>query len=249
MATKLSKKIIKEILKNSFLFGKVLVKRKGPPPKIRKWIEQNRNKHITKIVVCRKPVQKAVRNLLNIVSLGKFDKSLKGLNYENIFHLYIYITIGNKTWRIEKNEVVDLTEDNRDINEDCMNINLEGKTITKRERIKPRVQRGLFFSSGPKFKTTITRIPRKKITLERFMKNGENFQNNFWDYVPKDNNCQVFAISLLLGNGLIKRFDKTYKFVKQDSEAIFRNNPRYLAKVGKTFTDIAAVFDALKEGK
>ena len=208
----ISKFIKEKILKRSKLFD-ILKPRTNAPPKIRKWIEENRSRLINKIVVCRKPVQSAVKSLLDIISFGKFSKSLKGLHYDNIFHLYIYITLGKTTWRIEKNEVVTLVEDNRDIDEDCIDI-----TINKR------------------------------IKLGMFMKKGELYQKDFWSYDPKSNNCQDFAFSLMIGNNLITHSGQI-TFIKQDAEAIFKNNPEYLAKIGKTFTDIAGIFDVLKEGK
>lgn len=213
----ITSKVLLDILSKRKLFGKILTPRKNAPPKIRKWISNNKNKEISKIVVCRKPVQSSIKNIINIITLGKFNKSLKGLHYDDIFHLYLYITIDNITWRIEKNAVVTVIKDKQDLNEDCMSIDIN--------------------------------MGREMIELGVFMKNGEKEQDNFWSYDPKSNNCQNFATSLLVGNKFIKKLDKTYKFIKQDTEAIFRNNPRYLAKFGKTITDIAAVFDVLKEGR
>ena len=203
------------IIGNRLFFLKQIKPRKSAPPKIKKWINRFKNKKIQRLIVCRKPVQSAVKNVLDIVSFGKFSKSLKGLRYEDIFHLYIYITIENKTWRIEKNEVVTVVKDDRDIHEDCMNVNLF----------------------------------QRRIKLKDFIEKGKSFQKrNFWSYNAKGNNCQNFAESLMVGNRLIKKEDKIHVFIKQDSEAIFRNNPRYLAKFGKTMTDIAGVFDIIKSG-
>ncbi len=82
------------------------------------------------------------------------------------------------------------------------------------------------------------------------MKRGEAHQGKgFWSYNSVDNNCQNFAASLLVGNGFIRKNDKTFIFIKQDSEEIFRNNPKFLSKVGLVFTDIAGVLDVIKEGR
>ena len=35
--------------------------RKGAPPKIKKWVEANKNKKIGKIVVCRKPIKAVIK--------------------------------------------------------------------------------------------------------------------------------------------------------------------------------------------
>jgi len=184
--------------------------RKTAPPKIKKWIKKNKNKFISRLVVCRKPLQEGVKKVLNFLSLGKFNKSLSKLNYDDVFHLYLYITIGNKTWRIEKNEVVTVVEDNKDKGEDCITIKMFGK--------------------------------RKR--LGEFMANGEKHQKAFWSYHPKSNNCQDFVTSLLAGNGL----NKEQGFIKQDAEAIFKNNPKYLSKFAIAITDVAGAFDFILNG-
>jgi hypothetical protein len=214
-------------------YGKITKPRKKAPPNIRKWLEKNGNEKIEKISVCRKPVQKAIKKVLDIISFGKFSKSLKGLHYDDIFHLYIYITIDGTSYRIEKNEVVTIKKDNRIMKEDCIDISL---MISSKS--------GIQFSSNAGNK----QLKKRKIRLNKFMQRGENYQSNFWAYNPKGNNCQNFVESLLVSNKLIKIGDEQHKFIKQDSEAIFKNNPKYLAKFGKTLTDIAAVFDIFKEG-
>jgi hypothetical protein len=204
--------IIKLILKNNKSFGDIIKPRSGPPPKIKKWVKKYENEIIENIVICRHPVNGAVMKLINIISIGKFDKSLKGLHYDDLFHLYMYITIKGKTWRLEKNEVVTLTLDNRQAKEDCLDLD------------------------------------EKRIKLGDYMKTGEKYQKDFWNYNARNNNCQDFAISLLVGNKIIKKNSRVYKFVKQDAEEIFRNNPEYLTRFGKKVTDIAGIFDILKNG-
>jgi hypothetical protein len=226
-------KFILDINKIRDFYEKRTKPRKKAPPKIRKWVKMNGDKMIQKISVCRKPVQKAIQKILDIITLGKFSKSLKGLHYDDIFHLYIYITIDGTSWRIEKNEVVTLKKDNRVMKENCLDISLMKSSKS-----------GIQFSSNAENQE----LKKRKIRLNKFMKKGENYQSNFWGYNAKGNNCQTFCESLLVSNKLIKIGDKQHKFIKQDSEAIFEKNPKYLDKFGKTLTDIAAVFDIFKEG-
>ena len=211
MAFRLSKSLIKEILKNSFIFGKVLKPRKTAPPKIKKWISKYKNDIVQDILVCREPINKAVKDLMNIITLGKFNKSLKGLRYEDLFHLYIYLKVKGKWYKLEKNEVVTLSVSKKKKSDVCLDLD------------------------------------EKNITLGNFMKTGENFQKDFWSYSARTNNCQDFAVSLLLGNKIIKKNSKTYKFIKQDAEAIFKQNPSYLDKFGVTITDIAGIFAILRD--
>ena len=234
MPHKQIKKFLKmDIKQRRAFYGKHVKPRRAAPPNIRKWLKINGDKKIRKIVVCRKPVAKAIKKILNIVSLGKFSKSLKGLHYEDIFHLYIYITIDETSYRIEKNAVVSLVKDNQTIKEDCIDISLMKSS-----------------KSGMQFSSNVgnEEFKKRKIRLNKFVERGEKHQKNFWSYSPSNNNCQNFVESLLIGNRLIKKNDRQHKFIKQDSKAIFKKNPKYLAKFGKTLTDIAAVFDIFKKG-
>jgi hypothetical protein len=230
-------------------YASLIQPRKNAPPKIRKWIEENKNKTINQIIVCRKPIQSAIRKAANIISGGSFNRSLKRLNYDEVFHLYLYIRIGNKTYVIEKNEVVTLTENVvKTDTEDCLEVSLGGESKVITTYIRPKYKRGLSYNNGPIKRTKIIRTPIKKITLKNFMTNGEKFQKNFWSYNAKNNNCQNFVQSLLVANKLIKLGDKTDRFIKQDAEAIFRNNPDKLYKLGIVLTNLAGAFDNFKEG-
>lgn len=209
---RLSKFLIKEILKNSFIFGKVVKPRTTAPPKIKKWINKYKDDYVEDILVCRIPIDKNIKNLMNIITLGKFNKSLKGLRYEDLFHLYIYFKVKGVYYRLEKNEVVTLSVSKKKKSDICLDLK------------------------------------EKKIKLGDFMKTGENYQKDFWSYNARSNNCQDFAVSLLVGNKIIKKNSETYKFIKQDAEEIFRRNPKYLDKIAVTLTDIAGIFDIIKSG-
>jgi len=225
-------KIIEEILKSRRIPR--IEPRKTAPPKVRRWIEANRNKFISKIVICRKPIRAQIRKVANIITLGKFDKSLKSMKYEDIFHLYLFITLGNKTYRIEKNEIVDLKQSRPTGADDCMKIDLRGKIFDEEP---------VFSKTTPMAMNAISRI----LTLGEFMDNGEKYQNQFWSYNANGNNCQNFAESLLLGSNLIRQYGNIHKFIKQDSEEIFRRNPKFVAKLGKVATDIAGIFRMINE--
>jgi hypothetical protein len=75
-------------------------------PSIRKFLETNGEAKITKIVVSRKPIISTIDKIANWVSNGKWDENKKKLNYDNVFHLFMNITLNNgKTFKIEKNHV------------------------------------------------------------------------------------------------------------------------------------------------
>lgn len=81
-------------------------KRDGAPPAIRKLMEQNGDQLMLNITVCREPVQRAVTKVLNVVTLGAFNSAMKSMGYDQMFHLYMFIELPRKTFRLEKNHVV-----------------------------------------------------------------------------------------------------------------------------------------------
>lgn len=222
-----------------------------PPPDVRRWLEKYGEEKITHIAVCRKPVQSYIRTALNIISLGKFNKNLKLLNYDDIFHLYLYITVGGKQFLIEKNQVVQFMEITKKIifDEECRLIPLKEtvkETIVMRQR-PINTQQLSFGSSQPRRKTIIKTI-KKEIKLKDFFANAEKHAyGKFWFYHANGNNCQVFVETLLLSNGLIKFNDETHRFIKQDAAEIFRGI-KYVSTFGKRLTDLAAILDQLQQG-
>jgi len=121
---------------------------KGPrltaPPRINKWINDNRNMLVKHIKVCRDPVNSSAKKLLDIVSLGKFSEGLKKLNYDDVFHVYVYITLSNgSVKRIEKNAVVELTDQRDCIGEEAEEI--YNAPVNHRVTLKD------FFKNGEKF--------------------------------------------------------------------------------------------------
>lgn len=62
---------------------------------------------IASMAVCREPIKAGVAAALNLLSLGQFNRNMKALNYENMFHLYLQIKlIGAPVIYLEKNEVI-----------------------------------------------------------------------------------------------------------------------------------------------
>tara|TARA_R110000803_G_scaffold192623_1_gene255506 strand:+ start:61 stop:702 length:642 start_codon:yes stop_codon:yes gene_type:complete len=208
----LPRAVIKMILQKNKLFGGLIKPRTTAPPNIKSWVSKYEYNTIDNITVCRTPVKGAFQKFFNIITLGKYDASLKGLHYNDLFHLYLYITIGNDTWKLEKNDVVTLTKTSKATGEDCIDL-----------------------------KST-------KIKLGDFMKKGESYQTDFWNYNARTNNCQNFAVSLLVSNKIIKKNSKTYKFIKQDAEEVFKRNPKYFEDVVVTITDLGGIFDLIKNG-
>ena len=79
------------------------------PPKVRKLIASHGKKVIASAVINRKPVEKKITGLLNVLSLGQFKKNIDAQPYDDLFHLSIVLnTTDGKRIMIEKNEVINM---------------------------------------------------------------------------------------------------------------------------------------------
>ena len=68
--------------------------------------------NIQGINVCREPLSKAIMTLLDITSGNEFSKNLKKTPYDRLYHLFLEITIDNRVFVLEKNDVLHLTASN-----------------------------------------------------------------------------------------------------------------------------------------
>jgi len=84
------------------------------PPQVRDILKKYGNNKITKIVVRRDPLSKAVDVGINVLTLGEFDKSKKEAGYDNYYHLYMIATLDNGiNLLMEKNEVIKIEPYNK----------------------------------------------------------------------------------------------------------------------------------------
>lgn len=79
------------------------------PPKVRDFLSKNGNEKVNTLKVVRTPISNVLKELLNLVSLGNFEKAVKTSNYDKMFHLSLYI---NGKYILDKQEVVKLVSGN-----------------------------------------------------------------------------------------------------------------------------------------
>jgi len=84
-------------------------------------------------------------------------------------------------------------------------------------------------------------FPVNKTVNELFQNTKNRMGDRFLPYQSASNNCQVFIMGVLDGKGL-NNAERT-SFVKQDTKAIFANNP-VLRKFANTLTDIGGYGNA-----
>jgi hypothetical protein len=103
------------------------------PPQCREFLAKNGNNIISSLTVYRAPVQAFIKPILNAISLGEFQRLLNKNGYDKLYHLYCRITFANTDMRLEKNEVIKMTQPFTDENDsESLNIPLK-QTITINE--------------------------------------------------------------------------------------------------------------------
>lgn len=63
---------------------------------------------ITDIEVARVPISSATKLLLNIVSLGNFQKRFNELPYDKLYHIYLILSTEHGKFVLEKNELINM---------------------------------------------------------------------------------------------------------------------------------------------
>lgn len=111
--------------------------RKGATKRFDEFLNNEGTKEITNIQVARQPIKSVAKKLLDVISLGNFSKVAKRLNYEDIYHNYIIVTLADgKQYTVQKNEVVNEHQTTKaDLQGERYNIPLNNKRLTLKEMI------------------------------------------------------------------------------------------------------------------
>ena len=75
---------------------------------VQKVINRIGDDEILKITVNRTPLSKVLKFLLNITSLGQFEKKMENTDYDTLYHLFMVITTNSGSYVVEKNEVIQI---------------------------------------------------------------------------------------------------------------------------------------------
>lgn len=76
---------------------------------VRDYLNKIKGKEIVKIKIVRTPVQKAIIEVMNLMTSGRFKRRLEKSDYDQLFHLQLDITCNDGTkFRIEKNETINI---------------------------------------------------------------------------------------------------------------------------------------------
>ena len=106
----------RKIIKKTAQSVKTIAKggRDDYPPSVRRLLAANGNKKIVSAIINRKPVDKKLSGLLNVLSLGQFKKNIDSEPYDDLFHLSISLrTEDGNNILTEKIEVINLAKKTR----------------------------------------------------------------------------------------------------------------------------------------
>jgi hypothetical protein len=116
--------------------------------------------------------------------------------------------------------------------------------IEKNQRVKASVDRG----SLGKETEYIELVPQAGLTLNTLVQKGEDKQGKgFYQYDARDNNCQVFVMSIIEGNGLKAKQSgvSVSSFVRQKTKELLNG---MIGRIGRAVTDLAGSAQVLVEG-
>lgn len=101
------------------------------------FLDKNEGNPVTKVQLGRKPIVSAVHKALDAISLGRFSKTAKKLNYDKVYHNYLLVTLADgKTYKLEKNEtVIEKPAIKSDFENELYNIPTKDKKLTVKEMI------------------------------------------------------------------------------------------------------------------
>ena len=115
--------------------GEKITKKLGSRPKIiNDFMKSRGNQRIIEIQVCRTPVEKYLKKIINFLTFGKLEKTEKKLNYDDIFHLFLKFRLENgESYSIEKNQTVIIRKNPESRYGECkyMNVREYNKTFNE----------------------------------------------------------------------------------------------------------------------
>lgn len=79
------------------------------PPSMRKLLKEVGSETVKSLKVVRTPIAKSVKGLLDLITLGQYDKAVKEAGYDNMLHLALFI---NEKYQLDKQAVVVFKKNN-----------------------------------------------------------------------------------------------------------------------------------------
>jgi hypothetical protein len=182
--------------------------------KTKEIVKQYGGDTITKATIYRKPVDKWIPQVLNAVSLGKWNQAVKKAGYDKFFHLSLIVVCKGEPLNVEKLDVVSIKANDVPTGDtvETQEVPLENKSFTLFQMLeKARADVG---------------------------------DKAFFEYDSFQNNCQSFVSYLLKGQGLYSEEAKAFVYqpiqqIVDDMPDYVKKFQRGLTDISATFNKIS----------
>ena len=106
--------------------------------RLEKFLADQKDKTVVKLQLARKPINSKVKKALDLMSLGKFSKKVKELNYDSAYHQFLLVTLSDgKTYKLEKNEKVEHAPVTKsDYDGEVFDVPLKGKELNLAQMVE-----------------------------------------------------------------------------------------------------------------
>ena len=171
----------------------------------RRVINKFANEKINDIIIYRNELSKGLKFVLSAVSRQDFDKRVKELGYDKLYHLGIVIDTNKGRYSLEKNETITLKERPIIKGEACR------RASTSHTPDAPE-------ACGARHREheTLAFKVNKTLTLSQLLNNTHKYMGNkYFVYDAIRNNCQDFILSIFKANHLSS--PNVDKFIKQNN--------------------------------
>jgi len=183
---------VKDVVKTT---KEVIYGRSDYPIEQQRIIDRYGDRTIKSIKIGRTPLPSILTKIINMVSLGAFNKFIERSPYDDLFHLFCILTLDNGAVvkiLLEKNEAINM------------------KVVTNYDPKNAEY-------------VDVPRVP-SNLTFNDLLNNARKIQgSNYFKYNATSNNCQDFLIAVLKGSSMLT--DNLSKFIKQDVKSIFKTLP------------------------
>ena len=111
--------------------------RKTATARFNRFMEETSGRKVVKVELGRKPIVPLVQRAMDALSLGRFSKKQKELDYDAVYHQFLIVTLDDgRKIKIEKNEIVEQKPAKEsDYKNKVWDIPLQGKDLTIKDMV------------------------------------------------------------------------------------------------------------------
>lgn len=174
--------------------------------------ENELNAPIEKIIVCRQPLSAFITNAAYYLTFGTFDKAVKEMGYDKMYHSYCIVETATHKYIIEKNDGVILSRKIPDL--------YGADSIANNRSIyELNICEGDYLS------------------LKIMLNNTYNLLGHEFNiYNARTSNCQNYIYAMINANQLMET--NLIDFIQQDASKLFEILPRYVSFASNMFEGI-----------